>query len=66
MNSRNHPIWEICRILAWGAIGVSALWIFSSNFDETELKALVMILGGGGAASAGITWMKNKAERDEP
>ena len=65
MNQRNHPIWEIARILSWGLVAVAALYICATNFDETEIKAWGLILGGGGAASLGINWMQKRSEKDD-
>ena len=65
MNKPTHPIWEIARIAVWGAIVIGVLFVTASQFDETEIKAWSLILGGGGAASMGINWIQKRSEKDE-
>lgn len=62
MPTSNHPIWEIARLATLGVIAIGALYVCATQFDETEWKAIGMIMGGGGAASMGISWMQQRAE----
>ena len=65
MNHRNHPIWEIARLLSWGLIVIGVLYVCATNFDETEIKAWSLILGGGGAASFGINYLQKRSEKGD-
>lgn len=44
----NHPIWPIVNTAIVGCIALVGLYIFATQFDETELKALGVIIGGNG------------------
>lgn len=42
---RHHPVWRIIGNIATLTI---VLWITSSNFDETEMRAILLALLGNG------------------
>lgn len=55
----DHPIWKMGQTIVQTGCAVFAftivLYVTASNFDETELKA---ILGGGGATGALLTALR--------
>lgn len=45
MKRASHPIWAIIDTLVLGCLALGALWITATNFDESEMKAIGVIIG---------------------
>lgn len=71
MHDPRHPIWPLANLAVIATSSLIALWIFATQFDETEWKSLGVIVGSSGAAQA-VIWTyfrkvlpKNSTERDD-
>jgi len=49
----NHPAWNILMHAVWLLATLAALIIFSTNFDQSEVNSLLMIISSV-AGAAGI------------
>lgn len=43
MKNPNHPIWGIIRLAVLMVSLVIVLWMNATNFDETELRSIVIV-----------------------
>ena len=61
----NHPMWNILMHSVWLLATLAALWLFSSTFDETELKALATIIGAVLAAGGAKQFVIRQAAQSQ-
>jgi len=64
MHNANHPIWATIRFCALCIAATFVLWKNATNFDETELKAIIEIavLAGG---YEGVSSMLNRRRMNQ-
>lgn len=56
MNDPAHPVWSTIRFVAISVVATLALYFNASNFDETEIRSLLWVLGTlAGLEGAGQT-----------
>lgn len=45
MHHPDHPIWAILKIAVICFFAAVAMWIYATQFDETEVKSLITFAG---------------------
>ena len=60
LNDPNHPAWRLGFHAVYLLAALGSLWLFSTTFDETELKALGAIIAAV-AASEGFRQLVTRA-----
>lgn len=69
MPPAEHPIWPILKLLVTWVGLASILYVNASEFDATELKALIafVVFGGAveGSAKAFTNYRRQRPEEDE-
>ena len=52
LNDPNHPAWRLGFHAVYLLAALGSLWLFSTTFDETEMKALGAIITAVAASEA--------------
>jgi hypothetical protein len=64
LNDPNHPAWRWAMHATYLLAALGSLWLFSTTFDETELKALGAIIAAV-AASEGFRQLVTRAGKSQ-
>lgn len=60
-----HPLWSVVRLSVYMVALNFLLWLNASNFDETELRTIVLMSLAGGSTE-GIGQLLNAVKKKEP
>lgn len=65
MMKPTHPIWQTVHAVAIITACAGAMWLNATNFDATEIKALLQIGLAVGGLNVASGWMARRGERME-
>jgi len=60
LKSPTHPMWPLLRLMVLMVSMSFVLWLFSSNFDQTELQSIIMIFIAAASTEGAIRFLNNK------
>lgn len=56
-DSPNHPIWSLIRLFILMVTLFGVLWVYSSKFDETEIRSITWIFLGASVVEGGTQYL---------
>lgn len=60
-HDKDHPIWGIVKPVVITGLVSFLLWLFSANFDQTEIKTIVFtLIGSFGLEAVNVKKPKSK------
>lgn len=58
-----HPLWPLVRLSILMLTLVLVLWLQASNFDQTEIKAIILIFLAAAGVEGGLQVVNRKMDK---